>query len=234
MKTVKILIPFHKAAEKLEKCLKHVKASDYTDYTIEIQDDSKEEHGFTKTVNRLITKVLLEAPDYLLVLNQDCYLGEDTISQLVGFMDNKPNCLVCGVKQVSTENEDVIIHGGTGACYPSGRHEGGLVSKGDCNQFKKVPWVNGACFMIKTSLLVNVGLLDENMVMFGSDADFCYTTRARGFECWYNPKAVVKHEQGISREMSSSAQKQFMADMRYFRDKWISGDLYKDLAMEIF
>jgi len=45
---------------------------------------------------------------------------------------------------------------------------------------------------------------------------------------------VVKHEQGISREMSSSAQKQFMADMRYFRDKWISGDLYKDLAMEIF
>lgn len=235
MKTVKVLIPYHKQKEKLEDCLRHLKASLFADYTVEIQDDSESENGFTKTVNTLVKKALVENPDYLLVVNQDCYLKPEALGELVSFMETKPQAFMCGVKQLDNENQDFITHGGTRECFPTGVHCVGLVSKNHYNEPKKVPWVNGACFIVRASLIPDVGLMDPNYKMFGSDADWGYSARLRGFDCWYNPKAVVVHESsGSSRKMDKSMEKTFESDMRYFRDKWLVGECYRDLSLELF
>lgn len=224
------LIPFHKNKEQLERCLKHLGESSVSCASL-VFDDSEIEGGFTASVNRLFK--LGGDREYFLVLNQDCYLDKEAVSELVKFMDDHPKCAQAGVKQ-TMEDKETITHGGTGDCFPAGQHEGGLVSKGDCRFNKQVGWVNGACFIVRKSALEEVGRLDPNFKMFGSDSDFSYRCRLFGWECWYVAKAVCVHEQSASRLPSKVMQQTLEADMRYFRDKWLLDETYRDLSLEVF
>ena len=233
---VAVLIPFHKEQEKLDKCKAAVLTSKTSGFEIDlcVENDSDTETGFTKTVNRGLKQIVHTGNyAYALVLNQDCYLQPEAIEALFKFMQSHPKCGIAGIKQLSSEDNDQIIHGGTKQAYPAGVHEGGLVSRGDCAKSKKVPWVNGAIMMIRLETLLDTGLLDENMIMFGSDSDISHTMRARGWECWYCAEAVGVHEQIASRGTSEKMQKQLKLDMLYFKDKWISGELFEDLVLEL-
>lgn len=228
-----VLIPFYKNKEQLQKCVASLggKVKHF------VKDDSETENGFTKTVNSLLKESVYlgsSVSGYVVVLNQDCYLKPDAVENMVSFMDEHPRCAIAGIKQLSDKDEDQIIHGGTRECFPTGIHEIGLVSRGDCNKEKQVPWVNGACMIVRLEALLEIGLMDPNYKMFGSDADWGYTARARNWECWYIPQAVCVHEQGVSKGQDEKMGKIFQSDMRYFRDKWLVGELYKDLSLEVF
>jgi GT2 family glycosyltransferase len=230
-----VIVPGYRNPEHLARCTQALKEQT-TPPLWDVEDDSQTGFGFTKTLNNALRKYAKQDhdDDFVILLNQDCYLKPDAIEKMVAFMDAHPRCAIAGIKQLSSENEDVIIHGGTLECFPAGRHVGGLVSRGDCAVSKQVPWVNGACMIVRLEAVLEFGLMDENMKMFGSDADWSYTARSRGWECWYIADAVCVHEQGVSKERSPEMDKTFEKDMIYFRDKWISGELYKDLALEIF
>jgi GT2 family glycosyltransferase len=234
-----VIIPFFKNKAQLAKCQDAVGNRHH----FHVVDDSEVGSGFTKTVNRGLKEVIEHfywsreechgEHFYALILNQDCYLKPDAIEKMVAFMDSHPKCAIAGIKQLSSENEDVIIHGGTLECFPAGRHEGGRVSRGDCAVSKQVPWVNGACMIVRLDVILEIGLMDENMKMFGSDADWSYTARARGWECWYVAEAACIHEQGVSKSMDAAMEKVFEKDMLFFRDKWLTGELYRDLSLEV-
>lgn len=229
-----VLVPTFKKPEQVEKCKKALAQQSFKDFDSEFREDVIGE-GFTSNVNHLL-KAAIQRGHYAfaLVLNQDCYLHPEAIEVLHSFMLKHPRCAIAGIKQLSSTNEDQIIHGGTYECFPAGKHAGGLVSRGDCAVNKQVPWVNGACMMVRLEAIQEIGLLDKTMKMFASDADWSYTARARGWECWYVADAVCIHEQGISQSMDKNTQKVFEKDMLQFRSKWVDGDLYRDLSLEIF
>ena len=228
----KVVIPYYKNAEQLKKCKEALPVNTKPI----VIDDSRTGYGFTRSVNRGLREVLANSTPvgYAVVLNQDCYLAPDAIKTVLTFMEAHPKCAIAGIKQLSSKNKDHIIHGGTKQCYPAGEHEGGLVSKGNCSESKQVPWVNGACMVVRMEALVDIGLMDNNFKMFASDADWSYTARARGWETWYIADAECVHEQGVSKTQDEKMSNVFQADMLYFRDKWISGEVYRDLSLEIF
>ncbi len=237
---IPVIIPFYKNKEQLERCKAALEVQTHKPYTVQVVDDSETQNGFTKTLNSGVKPWFVEgivAPEdfpYILLVNQDCYLKPDAIEKMVSFMDSHPRCAIAGIKQLSSQDEDAIIHGGTFECFPAGRHEGGRVSRGDCNVSKQVPWVNGACMIVRLEAILEIGLMDESMKMFCSDADWSLTARARGWETWYIADAVCVHEQGVSKSMTPEMGKVFEKDSVIFRDKWITGELYKDLTLEIF
>src|SRR3990167_8688324 len=198
MKRTKVLIPFYKEAAKLERCLKHLNSSFFKDFETAVNDDTETKLGFTASVNKMVKESLLEGYQYFLVLNQDCYLAPEALTELVTFMDKRPNCAFAGCKQ-TMEDGDRITHGGTKACFPSGIHEGGSIKKGDCGKDKRVPWVNGACFIARVEAILEIGIMDSNFKMFGSDSDWSYRARLAGWTCGYASKAVCVHEQGASK-----------------------------------
>lgn len=237
---IPVIIPFYKNEQQLTKCKEALGKQTLKAYSIKAIDDSETQNGFTKTLNSGLKPWFVESlacPEdfpYVLLLNQDCYLKPDAIEKMVAFMDAHPKCAIAGIKQLSSQNEDHIIHGGVYEAFPAGRHEGGLVSRGDCSVSKQVPWVNGACMIVRMGAIAEIGLMDENMKMFGSDADWSYTARARGWQTWYIADAVCIHEQGASKSMDMKMQRTFEKDMLYFRFKWVDGDLYRELASEVF
>lgn len=230
---MKVLIPAYKKPEQLAKCKEALGQQHRSDLDLEVREDEKGE-GFTKNVNTLLKGFFSAEYVYAVILNQDCYLRPNALETMYNFMQQHPRCAIAGIKQLSSDNEDLIIHGGTLECYPAGRHEGGRISQGDCSVNKQVPWVNGACMIVRFEAILEIGLMDETMKMFASDADWSYTARARGWETWYIANAVCVHEQGVSKSMDLQMQKTFEKDMLAFRSKWVDGDLYRDLSMEIF
>lgn len=234
MSNVLAAIPFYKNEIQLAKCKKALETQVGAKIGVRVYDDSVSSLGFTKNVNRGLKEAVAEKFDYVMAVNQDCYLKEDAVAVAVKFMDEHPKCAIAGFKQLKADEQDKIIHGGTKDCFPAGIHEMGSVTKGDCNKTKRVPWVNGACMIFRVSDLIEIGLLDENMKMFGSDADISYTARQRNKECWYIAEAECLHEWGMSKSMEGKQASQFNLDMLYFRDKWITGEQYKDLSQEYF
>lgn len=228
-----VLVPTYKKPEQVQKCKQALTAQTFQEFSSEFREDYAGE-GFTKNVNKLLKKALSSGEGFAVILNQDCYLRPDALDVMYKFMLKHPRCAIAGVKQLSASNEDQIIHGGTYECFPAGRHAGGKVSQGDCTVNKQVPWVNGACMIVRLTAVQEIGLLDVTMQMFASDADWSYTARARGWETWYIADAVCVHEQGASKEMDPKMYKVFEKDMIAFRSKWVDGDLYRDLSLETF
>jgi GT2 family glycosyltransferase len=70
------------------------------------------------------------------------------------------------------------------------------ISYFDHTKAEEVDWVIGAYFMIRKSVMDNIGLLDEQFWLYGEETDFCRRAKTAGFETWYYPDAVVVHHWG--------------------------------------
>ena len=234
MSAVNFVIPVYKNPEQLEKCLEHIKNQEFEESTIILEDNNEHNRGFTKAVNDGIKRRDADCR-YVVVLNQDCYLDKEAEANMVHFMDEHPECFIGGIKQLHSEDPDIIIHGGCGKAFPRGEHIGGNVSKKHCEVNRKMPWINGACMIVRCSEIETVGLMDERFFLIGSDSDWCYEARQRGLEVWYIADAVAIHEQGISTQSTDKDLKWKMdLDMIYFRDKRITDGEFRELEMEIF
>jgi GT2 family glycosyltransferase len=233
--SVTVVIPVYKNKDKLETCLSHLKAQKEPISDIKTYDDTESRFGFVKAVNGLIRPLMSSKQQYVVVLNQDCYLKPNAVEEMVKFMDENPKCAIGGIKHLLPEDEDEIIHGGCTKAFPSGWHITGSVKNGDCAENKQMPWINGACMIVRMEALKDIGVMDENFNMICSDSDWCYTARDRGWEVWYIANAVAVHEHGISKgTKDNSINKKKLQDTVRFRDKWITDGSYRELVMEIF
>jgi GT2 family glycosyltransferase len=70
------------------------------------------------------------------------------------------------------------------------------LSDWDYNSPRQVDWVSGAAMMVRSEVLEQVGLLDENFFMYWEDTDFCKRARDAGWEVWFTPEAEIIHYTG--------------------------------------
>jgi GT2 family glycosyltransferase len=228
---IDVVIPIYRKPEQVKRCIDALASQNGSgSITIWQEDNNTHNRGFTKAVNDGILK---GSQPYIVVLNQDCYLDPDALDQAVEFMDAHPRCAIAGAKQLLDADPDQIVHGGCTVAYPAGRHIVGRVSRGDCNAPARMPWVNGACMIVRRSALPYIGLMDESMFLVGSDSDWCYTARARGFEVWYAPSVVCRHECGVSSQPSPEVMQIMQRDMTAWADKWIGSTLHARLVSTV-
>ncbi len=62
----------------------------------------------------------------------------------------------------------------------------------------RVGWVSGACLLIRRATAEDIGLMDENLFLFGEDADWCTRAREKGWAVMLLPSARVIHFGGMS------------------------------------
>ena len=63
---------------------------------------------------------------------------------------------------------------------------------------RPVEWVSGACFVVRRSVLEQVGGMDESFFHYSEDIDLCARVWQAGYEVRYVPDAVAVHEGGAS------------------------------------
>lgn len=160
--------------------------------------------GFSKANNIAIRQA---AGEYVLLLNPDTVVAEDTLRHVLAFMDEHPEAGAAGVK----------MHNADGTLAPESRRAvpTPLVAARKMIGFTKryymsyLSWekpaqiqvVSGAFFMIRRKALDQVGLLDEDFFMYGEDIDLSYRLLKGGWQNWYLHYSII-HYKGQSTQKS--------------------------------
>jgi GT2 family glycosyltransferase len=215
-----VVIPYYKDKVALDKCL-DILHHQKLEVKIYIRDNSDDNIYFTKAINEGIRQLLLFDTKYILVLNQDCYLDYNCLEELVKYMESNPKCGISAPVQYDSDGD--IGWAGSRESFPEGKVVEDILS---INPYT-TPWVCGACMLVRTDMIREIGLLDENMQFICSDSDYSFTARARGWELYVVPDATTTHDFGMSGGNDNyELNKIKQSDMTYYYHKWLSGGLY--------
>ena len=231
MNKIPVVIPYYKESKKLEKCLHALQKQSYQPIEVFVRDNSSDNILYTAAINEGLVKFVSDAnTDYILVLNQDAYVELDTIHCLVKTLEQNPKCGIACPIQLEESTERITWAGGLDA-YPAGVH--------NCTNLlpldKDLPtyWANGAAMMLRKQMVIEIGILDANMKFICSDADYSFMARSRGWSVMTSAKARVHHSFSTSGNISNyEIEKIKLQDMLYFSNKWLNGELYRNLAYE--
>jgi GT2 family glycosyltransferase len=228
---IPIIIPYYKNAEALESCKLSIEQQAYSPVEVYVRDNSDDNILYTRAINEGLRKYSqMTGIKYILILNQDAFLQKETINKLVNCMENNEKCGICCPIQVNPNGGEVFWSGSYDA-FPVGRHStqrlGSLTADFDTY------WGNGAAMLLRVEMIREIGLLDENMQFICSDADYSFTARARGWRVTVTHDAFVNHVGSSSAESKNNYINTIKArDALYFSNKWLSGDLYRQLSFE--
>lgn len=175
---------------------------------------SHENLGFARGNNLAI---LQTESEYVLLLNPDTVVMEQTIRNVVEFMDAHPNAGAAGVEMLNADGTRApesrrgiptpmtafYKFMGLAKRYPKSRRFGKYyMSYLPWDSPQRIEIVSGAFCFLRRSVLNKVGLLDEDFFMYGEDIDLSYRIIKGGYENWYLPYQII-HFKGKSTQKSS-------------------------------
>jgi GT2 family glycosyltransferase len=142
---------------------------------------------------------------YLLLLNSDVEVTEGWLSPLVAYMDAHPGMAAVQPKlkawRAQTDFEYAGAAGGfiDALGYPFCRGRIFNVLEEDQGQYENpipVFWTSGACMLIRTDAVAQVGLLEEGFFAHMEEIDFCWRLQNAGWRLAAVPASTVYHVGG--------------------------------------
>lgn len=82
---------------------------------------------------------------------------------------------------------------------------------------RRVDWATGAALLVDSGVRVKVGDWDESFFLYSEETDYLRRVRETGGEVWYEPLAVVRHDQGGSGTSLELAKLLVVNRVRYVR-----------------
>ena len=171
--------------------------------------------GFSKANNQGIE---LSKGKYILLLNPDTVIEEDTLSKVIDFMENNKEAGGLGVHMVDgsgtflpeskrglpTPMVAFYKIFGLSTVFPKSKKFGkyylGYLSEFETNE---VEILSGAFMLMRKETLDKVGLLDETFFMYGEDIDLSYRILLGGYKNYYFAETNIIHYKGESTKKSS-------------------------------
>jgi GT2 family glycosyltransferase len=176
---------------------------------------NKENVGFSKANNQAIR---LSKGEFVLLLNPDTIVEDDTFHKVVNFMDEHPDAGGLGVKMVDGKGKflpeskrglptpSVAFYKifGLSRLFPKskifGRYHLGYLDNEETHQ---IEILSGAFMLMRKNVLNKTGLLDETFFMYGEDIDLSYRIIKAGYKNYYYPEARIIHYKGESTKKGS-------------------------------
>jgi len=178
---------------------------------------------------------------YLLVLNDDTVMLNDTIEQMIDFGDAHPNAGMIGPKTfnpdgtlqdtcvrfptILTQLKQILFQRFSSYCvisYPPAVHD----------TVADVEWLRGSAMMVRREAMDQVGMLDERFFIFYEEVDWCYRMRKGGWRNLLCPQAHMIHvgKTTVSGKRNRVMDAQmFLSELLYF-DKhypYLSGPVWR-------
>lgn len=176
---------------------------------------NKTNTGFSVANNQALR---MAKGEYVLLLNPDTVVQEDTFTRILSFMDEHPEAGGLGVKMLDGQGNfapeskrglptpEVAFYKmfGFSRFFPKSRRFGRYhLSYLPEDQVCEIDVMSGAFMLIRKSVLDKIGLLDETFFMYGEDIDLSYRITQAGYKNYYFPQTQIIHYKGESTKRSS-------------------------------
>jgi GT2 family glycosyltransferase len=158
--------------------------------------------GFAANLNRGFA--LTSAP-LVLSVNPDAVPQSGAVRALAAFMDDRPRCGVAGPRmeypdgtwqpsrrRFPTVGGTVVRRTPLRRVVPQRRHF--HLDERPPEAPVQADWMLGGFLMLRRAMLDELGGFDEGYRLYGEDIDLQYRAMRAGWERWYVPQAVVRHE----------------------------------------
>ena len=166
--------------------------------------ENQENIGFSKANNQAIRQ---SQADYVLLLNPDTVVAEDTLRGVLTFMDEHPKAGGTGVMMCyedgsrAPESRRALPTPWVAALKMLGFTKRYYMSHLPWDQPCRIEVISGAFCLLRHEALKKIGLLDEDFFMYGEDIDLSYRLLKGGWENWYLPYSII-HYKGKSTQKS--------------------------------
>ncbi|MCL1850568.1 MAG: glycosyltransferase family 2 protein [Bacteroidetes bacterium] len=171
--------------------------------------------GFSCANNQAIK---LARGEFVLLLNPDTLVEEDTFVKCMDFMTQTPDAGALGVKMINGNGEflpeskralpvpSVAFYKvfGLSKLFPRSKKFGSYHLTGlDNDKTQSIEVLSGAFMFIRKNVLDTIGLLDETFFMYGEDIDLSYRIIKAGYKNYYLPETRIIHYKGESTKKGS-------------------------------
>jgi N-acetylglucosaminyl-diphospho-decaprenol L-rhamnosyltransferase len=157
---------------------------------------------------------------YLLFLNTDTILTENTVKILSDYLDRHEDVGAIGSRVVFEDSSYQLSAGKLPSIgielidkirYALDRRWHSSISdfySKQHSQVAEVGWVTGACLMMRRDLFDRIGGFDEKFFMYFEDKDLCKRVREAGFKVIYYPHTSIIHllggsSQGVKKSVNT-------------------------------
>ncbi len=198
--------------------------------------ENRQNVGFSTANNQAIRQAKGE---YILVLNPDTLIQEDTLLLLKKRLDENPRLGAIGCKLLNPDGSYQINSRrsfptpwvafsrivGFSKIFPKSRLFGRYnLTYLDPDTETEVDVLSGSLMMLRKKALDEVGLFDEDYFMYGEDIDLSYRIKKAGWQILYTPDTKAIHYKGESTKKSEfSAITRFYSTMLIFIRKHFGG-----------
>lgn len=177
--------------------------------------ENKTNTGFSVANNQAIKQ---SSGRYVLLLNPDTVVQEDTFDKVIAFMDAHPEAGGLGIKMFDGKGNflpeskrglptpAVAFYKifGLAKLFPGSKKFGQYhLTFLDKNKTHEIDVLSGAFMLMRKETLDKVGLLDETFFMYGEDIDLSYRITKGGYKNYYFADSSIIHYKGESTKKSS-------------------------------
>ncbi len=171
---------------------------------------NNDNRGFSAANNQAIK---IASGKYILLLNPDTIIGEDTFRKCIAFMDEHIDAGAAGVMMINGSGKylpeskraipdpETAFYKISGLSYlfsRSPRFNRYYMGHLDCREINYADVIAGAFMFIRSEAVKKTGLLDESYFMYGEDIDYSYRLLKAGYKNYYFPEVKILHFKGES------------------------------------
>lgn len=166
--------------------------------------------GFSKANNTGVKKT---SGRYVLFLNSDTVVYENTLKHMIKFMDEHKDtgAATCKLLMPNGKIDDAAHRGfptpwnafshfsGLSKMFSKNRLFGGYnLSYLDFDKTHEVDSLAGAFMLVRRIAGEKIGWWDEDYFFYGEDLDFCFMLKQNNWKIYYVPEISILHYKGVS------------------------------------
>lgn len=218
---VSIVVVNAKGTRQLRKCLNYLARTNYPDYEITVVDCLTD--SLARWVNEFFPSIKVIHYDYdigpshshnverkvgdaeskyLAFIDNDAYVTEDWLTELVEVMESSEKIGVAQAKILTTKGDGLLDHTGIAIDALGTWHTTrGLKGSKFRNVFEIFAASSAGC-IVRRKVFDEVGGFDPDYFIYDDDTDFSFRVRLLGYEIVFVPSSIIFHEGGLTRALA--------------------------------
>lgn len=156
----------------------------------------KANRGYAGNNNVGIRMALEGDADWVLVLNEDVVLGQESISRMLAVGEEDDTVGVVGPMVYHHDEPGVIqsAGGGLGRGWQSIHAGQNQQDRGQYAEPRRVDWISGCALLARCAMIEEIGELDERFFYYWEETEWCLRARRAGWSVVFVPDARVWHK----------------------------------------